>query len=724
MQERRSERGKDTDDGRMMTTATTTGTEQRIATKAVPTPDQHEQQLNAQLEELFNRNADEFDQNYEVLSQLGSGAQGKVFHLRERETGKELAAKVLSLGEMHDWDDWKKMERQAEVLNKLDHPGIIHVEDYTVRKTDNGWVEDTEFILLTELVNGRTLREAAKDGINETQLQSIKEQAMEALQYAHSKGIIHRDVKLENILLTDEGAVKVIDFGVAKILGRTTHASTVGVPGTINYMAPELMRGGKATAESDYFALGATLIALTRGEEYTGVRDHHELAAYVDQFTHLSPKMKAQLKALVAEKPEDRLKTPLASYSPRQSNSDKEFDRVKAEATETTIGESWKELSTKLALREYAYEERIVLTHAYGLAVKHGLYDQYMEGARVALEDDKFVSWSADLGWRLSQIELPECEDLEFPYEEIPQNYGPFRSALYSIPVGAAVAYATVALNGAVSPDTGLMSILGAGIGMFVGLAVNLTVGGALDRRKRSKKLTDVQKSCLSSLRQISKESAIDFVDSEIKSFEEGNISIQDLGNRIIPCLYLNNKDVRFKAAATLLRYNAEGRFDSYLEDVAKHDYDKAVATVAQLGRRVTGFDEGIAALLTAAYPSGMYSNNEWGEWALGKMKSIPHIDCLSLLNNRSGNIRLRGAEIVSKWNGNGQYDLILNIVAENDSLQEVREAAATGIRSADHHPEAKLHRAEHALRESVYRAIEPSIKEDIILLKNIENSG
>lgn len=245
---------------------------------------------------------------YQKIEKLGKGGQGNVYKVRDTKTDRILAAKILNVTDVDGWDEIKRLKRQTDATKRLQHPGIAQVYDDKAQQRDNNWDNQADYVLLMEYVDGGSLQETIKDGRTEDELVDIKNQALEALQYAHGKGVLHRDVKPANVMLTEDGRVKLLDFGLAKILGNSTKMSSVGVAGTINYMAPEVARRGeKPTKESDIYSLYATIIEVARGVPFTGIVDEKDLSRYVDEMTHLSTDFRAELKKGVSVNPEERM---------------------------------------------------------------------------------------------------------------------------------------------------------------------------------------------------------------------------------------------------------------------------------------------------------------------------------------------------------------------------------------------------------------------------------
>src|SRR6266571_4101772 len=187
---------------------------------------------------------------YEIVVPLGAGGMGEVYRARDTKLGREVALKVLPEAFARDADRMARFQREAQVLASLNHPNIAAI--YGLE--DSGGVR----ALVMELVEGPTLAERLKSGaVPLDDALPIAKQIAEALEYAHEKGIIHRDLKPANVKITPGGAVKVLDFGLAKALAPDMSASNLAnsptisiaatqagmILGTAAYMSPEQAKG-------------------------------------------------------------------------------------------------------------------------------------------------------------------------------------------------------------------------------------------------------------------------------------------------------------------------------------------------------------------------------------------------------------------------------------------------------------------------------------------------
>jgi Tol biopolymer transport system component len=208
---------------------------------------------------------------YEVLSLLGAGGMGEVYRARDPRLGREVAIKVLPESMSSDAERLKRFEREARSASSLNHPNIVTIFDIGV--------SDTVSYIAMELVKGKPLRaRLAERSLPIPEILSIGAQIAEGLSAAHALGIVHRDLKPENVMVTEEGRVKILDFGLAKLTepggsgAEETHAPTISaatepgvVMGTVGYMSPEQVLGKPLDFRSDQFALGSILYEMATG---------------------------------------------------------------------------------------------------------------------------------------------------------------------------------------------------------------------------------------------------------------------------------------------------------------------------------------------------------------------------------------------------------------------------------------------------------------------------
>jgi Tol biopolymer transport system component/predicted Ser/Thr protein kinase len=207
---------------------------------------------------------------YEIQSPLGSGGMGEVYRATQSSLGRQVAIKVLSPEFASDPDRLRRFEQEARSASALNHPNIISIYDVGC--------EGANSYIAMEFVDGKTLRDLLEAGpIPIKKSLQMVAQIADGLAKAHAAGIIHRDIKPENLMVTRDGFVKIVDFGLAKLTrpdpegGESTLAgfksTEVGmVLGTVGYMSPEQVRGLTADARSDIFSLGATCYEMISGK--------------------------------------------------------------------------------------------------------------------------------------------------------------------------------------------------------------------------------------------------------------------------------------------------------------------------------------------------------------------------------------------------------------------------------------------------------------------------
>jgi hypothetical protein len=209
--------------------------------------------------------------SYEILARLGAGGMGEVYRVRDARLHRELAIKVLPASVAKDADFLARFQSEARAASALNHPNIITIHDI-------GSVEGVAYIVM-ELVDGRTVRELLDSGpppLRKTV--QIAAQVAEGLAAAHARGIVHRDLKPENLMVSGDGVVKILDFGLAKTTplyaraGEETGSYEAvatqpgSVLGTVGYMSPEQASGRSLDFRSDQFSLGTILFEMLTGK--------------------------------------------------------------------------------------------------------------------------------------------------------------------------------------------------------------------------------------------------------------------------------------------------------------------------------------------------------------------------------------------------------------------------------------------------------------------------
>ena len=203
---------------------------------------------------------------YEILAALGAGGMGEVFRARDTRLDRDVAIKVLPVSARGDHVAQTRFQREALALSRLNHPNIEMVLDI-------GETDGVDYLVL-EFVPGETLAaRLARGRIPERETAELGAQIAEALTEAHERGVLHRDLKPGNIMVTPRGRVKVLDFGLARIeQGISDDTRSMGVtqdgiaPGTLAYMAPEQLLGSAVDTRTDLYALGVALYEMATGK--------------------------------------------------------------------------------------------------------------------------------------------------------------------------------------------------------------------------------------------------------------------------------------------------------------------------------------------------------------------------------------------------------------------------------------------------------------------------
>src|SRR5213080_3626872 len=208
---------------------------------------------------------------YRVISKIGEGGMGEVYRARDTKLGRDVAIKVLPAAFSADSERLRRFEQEAQAAGALNHPNILVIFHIGTH--------DGAPYIVSELLEGETLRERmAGTALPQRKAIDYALQIAHGLAAAHAKGIVHRDLKPDNVFITDDGRVKILDFGLAKLTQPDGNQSQTEIPtrrvdtdpgavmGTVGYMSPEQVRGQPVDHRSDIFTFGAILYEMLSGK--------------------------------------------------------------------------------------------------------------------------------------------------------------------------------------------------------------------------------------------------------------------------------------------------------------------------------------------------------------------------------------------------------------------------------------------------------------------------
>jgi serine/threonine-protein kinase len=222
---------------------------------------------------------------YRIIEEVGQGGMAVVYRAQDELLRREVAVKVLHPHLLAESESRARLQREAQAVAKLNHDGILQVFDYSGDDAESSFI-------VTEFIDGQTLKQflgSRKIGVPELGALLIIEVGS-ALDHAHSVGIIHRDVKPENVMVRRDGVVKLMDFGVAQVVDLERMTVTGQILGSPAYMAPEVLDGKTLDFRSDVFSLGVMLYQMTTGALPFAGKNPHEVLKRIAEGRFADPR--------------------------------------------------------------------------------------------------------------------------------------------------------------------------------------------------------------------------------------------------------------------------------------------------------------------------------------------------------------------------------------------------------------------------------------------------
>ncbi|MDR7856385.1 Stk1 family PASTA domain-containing Ser/Thr kinase [Tissierella sp.] len=201
---------------------------------------------------------------YEILEQIGGGGMALVYKAKCQLLDRFVAIKILRDEFVNDEEFVRKFKRESQAAASLSHPNIVNIYDVGVETEGNNNIH----YIVMEYIKGKTLKEIIRESgkLSMKSTLDYTNQIAGALQHAHKNHIVHRDIKPHNIMITDDGRIKVTDFGIARAATSSTVTTTSNVLGSVHYFSPEQARGGYTDEKSDIYSLGIVMYEMVTGE--------------------------------------------------------------------------------------------------------------------------------------------------------------------------------------------------------------------------------------------------------------------------------------------------------------------------------------------------------------------------------------------------------------------------------------------------------------------------
>jgi eukaryotic-like serine/threonine-protein kinase len=252
-------------------------------------------------------------QNYKIEEMLGEGGMGTVYRATDTMLKRAVAIKVFHEHLLRDESFIERFNNEAVLSAQLNHPNVATLYNILQDKGNN--------LMVMEYIDGKTLEQTVRQYGNKLPIDitlKIVMQSLEGLQHAHDKGILHRDLKPANIMLNRSGAVKLMDFGIARMMGTQRMTRVNKVIGTLEYMAPELLEGSEPSVQSDLYAMGVLIFELLTGQmPFTATADTSLINQILNKKPHqlqhfianIPKPIEVIVEKLLQKKPEKRYKS-------------------------------------------------------------------------------------------------------------------------------------------------------------------------------------------------------------------------------------------------------------------------------------------------------------------------------------------------------------------------------------------------------------------------------
>ena len=325
---------------------------------------------------------------YELTKLIGSGGMAEVYVAQDTVLGRKVAIKVLNEELAANKKFSQRFKQEAKASSSMDHPNIVSVLDAgETTETDAEGVKHTYAYLVMEYVDGLELSKlVARGPLKVPEAIRVTKELLSAVEFAHNKGIVHRDIKPDNIMLTRQGKVKVLDFGIARAVAETFDdiATTTSILGTAAYFSPEQAQGQKVDIRTDLYAIGIVLFEMLTGKvPFTG----DTAVAVAHQHIHAHPPAPSSLNPKVSLALDQVVFTALAKDKADRFQTTAEFGKeLRAAENAKPVGAS-KPAPVKVeAVEEVVVESAPEATDLFGSAISQPAMEK--TESKVDLPDD------------------------------------------------------------------------------------------------------------------------------------------------------------------------------------------------------------------------------------------------------------------------------------------------------------------------------------------------